>query len=202
MLDFIADNYLWFIVLGAALLAIALILLFTRKKPVQEEVVTEQPLNTDVNTQVKEESPELVEVTGNTETLEIVDDVVEQGVAAAADAFDFEPVMPNDNQVVEEIKPAQVETQNVSEPIFEEKVEPIFEEVATETVATEPVVEEPVIENVSVENLEPVSSEEVLPVIDEVVDVPAVGDAVIPHDDVNKDNVPVNNGLDEDIWKF
>ena len=31
MLDFIADNYLWFIVLGAVLLAIALILLFTRK---------------------------------------------------------------------------------------------------------------------------------------------------------------------------
>jgi len=199
MLDFIADNYLWFIVLGAALLAIALILLFTRKKPVREEVAIEQPLNTETNNQVKEATPEIVEVSEPTETLEILDDVVEQGAAT----FDFNPIMPNDSQVVEEAQSVQFEEQSVLESALEEKDEPIFEEIVAEPLVEEKTVfEEPVVETVPLDATEPVSTEEVLPIIDEVVEGPVVGDAVMPSDDVNKDNIPVNNGIDEDIWKF
>lgn len=207
MLDFIADNYLWFIVLGAVLLVIALILLFTRKKPIKEDTNLQVP-NGEQNKEA-----ENVLVTEDTETLEIVDDTVQVGAEAAATAFTFVPPTPSEEvktEVVEEVDPFSFE----SEVVTEEKSEQLFEETITEPISVDTLTNTEELtfdEPVSIE--EPASQTlitEVPTVNDEIVEeiLPEnsqeqpinVGNVVMPQENVNKDNVPVNN--EEDIWKF
>ena len=241
MLDFIADNYLWFIVLGAALLVIALILLFTRKKPIKEEVSTVQPDN--------KEEVVMVESTGNTEVLEIIDDVEEPIADASSDVqtvinngetveeFDpfvfesqmVEPIAKEENEALLEntiVEPINVESltipeSNAEEIVFDEPisidsnvVEPFVESVVSENVETMPissteeiVFDEPVLtENNTAETFaQPVVNSEITfnePASDVNENSINVGNVVIPQEDVNKDSIPVNSELDEDIWKF
>lgn len=150
MLDFIADNYLWFIVLGAVLLAIALILLFTRKKPIKEEIIKEEPKNEN-NVDV----PEIVEVTGDTETLEIVDEVVEENTVTS------EPMVAPEN-VVEKVEPFEFE-----EPVMvnvNEDSETFTQDTNVENLKIE---EEQVSENVNVDNFEEVKTSDMEIVFDE-----------------------------------
>ena len=217
MLDFIADNYLWFIVLGTVLLAIALILLFTRKKPIKEEVDSVQTTTNDALT------PEIVEVTGDTEILDIVEDEAEVSVDEVSTFEVLEPAnevkneMPEEKDLfvfevqptesVDEVKNEQLLENTIVEPLtINEEIEPISK--VSETSVTEEITfDEPIFQPVEEEKVEPavlnndVLVEEDLIIQEDTVNPINVGDVVIPEKSVNTDNVQVNNEV-EDIWKF
>lgn len=206
MLDFVADNYMWFIILGTVLLVIALILLFSKKKPIKDDALTE----TVVPNNSEKVEPGVVEVTGNTETLEIVDDVVEEAFVPQIQQTEVVP------EVVEEKEPFVFEMQSfetanneVKDVLLENTVvEPLIMDEVSETIANdfafEEVSEASVTEEITFEqptlNNEPTVVNELANQFPEVPSM-NVGDVVIPLEEVNTDNVQVNNEQ-EDIWRF
>lgn len=206
MLDFIADNYLWFIILGTVLLVIALILLFTRKKTIKDDVLTDDvvPVNTENN------QPEVVEVTGNTETLEIVDDVVEEvfvpetqqneavpEVIEENNPFGFE--MQSFTNTNNEVRDELLEDTVVESLVMDEVVAPIDNDFAVEGISDVSVAEEITFDEPTLENEPAVINS--LPTQGPEEPSMNVGDVVIPLEEVNTDNVQVNSEQ-EDIWKF
>lgn len=235
MLDFVANNYLWFIVLGAVLLVIALILLFSRKKPIKEESASVQSVNESASfsTNLSDESL----VSEKTETLEIIDDVANTATTVAS-VLDFEPVMTNDtvsneksedlsfpgdevlkvepvvelgaNNTQNSVEENVVSAENMvfEEPVSENNVTTDFDNIVYDNVSTSSEVN--TVSDASVINevktpevvFEPSLEVPSQAVTEKSVNTESVGDVVMPDLDTNKDNAPINNNSDEDIWKF
>lgn len=180
LIEFVSNNYIWFIVAGGVCLLIALILLFAKKGPVKEEVVTNDvPVKND--SQVEE--VEIKEEPVKNEQVEETPGSIMPDVVPAKDEFS-EPVK-KDELSIDSVMNASIEpdVEDTTETL--DIIEDVPEETNTPSEPTEFNFDMPI----------PESNEQV----NSVSEVSTPGEVNIQSTDVNVDNA---NNTDEDIWKF
>ena len=173
VIEFVSNNYIWFIVVGGVLIVTALILLFVKKEPVKEEKV-EEPNK-------PEESVEEIKVE------EVTEPVVLE-----------EPTEVKEEPKVEmpAVEMPKVETPEPAFSIESVMNAPIEPDVNDTTETLDIIDEEPEVKE------EPVETNNIqfdIP-IPEVQSESNVGEVNIPNQSVNTDNA--NSTSDDDIWKF
>lgn len=177
VINFVSNNYIWFIVAGGVCLLIALILLFAKKGPVKEEVVTNDvPAKND--SQVEE--------------VEIKEEPVKNEQVEETPSFVMPDVVPAKDEFTEPEKKEELSIDSV----MNAPVEPDVEDT-TETLDI--IEDEPEETTVSTEPTEfnfdmPISENN-----EQVNEVSTPGEVNIQSSNVNVDNA---NNTDEDIWKF
>ena len=177
VIEFVSNNYIWFIVAGGVCLLIALILLFAKKGPVKEEVVTNDvPAKND--SQVEE--------------VEIKEEPVKNEQVEETPSFIMPDVVPAKDEFTEPEKKEELSIDSV----MNAPVEPDVEDT-TETLDI--IEDEPEETTVSTEPTEfnfdmPISENN-----EQVNEVSTPGEVNIQSSNVNVDNA---NNTDEDIWKF
>lgn len=177
LIEFVSNNYIWFIVAGGVCLLIALILLFAKKGPVKEEVVTNDvPAKND--SQVEE--------------VEIKEEPVKNKQVEETPSFVMPDVVPAKDEFTEPEKKEELSIDSV----MNAPVEPDVEDT-TETLDI--IEDEPEETTVSTEPTEfnfdmPISENN-----EQVNEVSTPGEVNIQSSNVNVDNA---NNTDEDIWKF
>ena len=177
VINFVSNNYIWFIVAGGVCLLIALILLFAKKGPVKEEVVTNDvPAKND--SQVEE--------------VEIKEEPVKNEQVEETPSFIMPDVVPAKDEFTEPEKKEELSIDSV----MNAPVEPDVEDT-TETLDI--IEDEPEETTVSTEPTEfnfdmPISENN-----EQVNEVSTPGEVNIQSSNVNVDNA---NNTNEDIWKF
>ena len=177
LIEFVSNNYIWFIVAGGVCLLIALILLFAKKGPVKEEVVTNDvPAKND----------------SQFEEVEIKEEPVKNEQVEETPSFVMPDVVPAKDEFTEPEKKEELSIDSV----MNAPVEPDVEDT-TETLDI--IEDEPEETTVSTEPTEfnfdmPISENN-----EQVNEVSTPGEVNIQSSNVNVDNA---NNTDEDIWKF
>ena len=173
VIEFVSNNYIWFIVVGGVLIVTALILLFVKKEPVKEEKV-EEPNK-------PEESVEEIKVE------EVTEPVVLE-----------EPTEVKEEPKVEmpAVEMPKVETPEPAFSIESVMNAPIEPDVNDTTETLDIIDEEPEVKEKPVET----SNIQFDIPIPEVQSESNVGEVNIPNQSVNTDNA--NSTSDDDIWKF
>lgn len=175
-LEFVGNNYIWFIVVGGVLLIVALLLLFVKKDPVKEEKVVDTTKPTG-NDDVKiEEENDIVEVPVDEPMIQ--NHVNDSTLENKDNSLNSEPIVKEDN----------VDTSFSIDSVMNTPIAPVSDE--TETLD--------IIDEEPEENNHPTETND-FPV-PEVQTENNVGEVNIPGIDINTDNA--NSTSDDDIWKF